>query len=219
VHPIFSWIALLGLIASFFVPKLPRNRRVPVILAGFLWIAAALLVQRVAPWPRIWLFLLPFFVIWITAGIIGLVILLVAKLPKSELLKHLIWGILIVILLLAGMVRTYPQFAEKNFSKGEVEQVADFLQDYLQDGDVVVVTSPDTVVLKYYLMRNNIEKEFTELTKSKEVARSIVVVNQATGQTLEYVLDRRSFLDDVQLASAEEIYQSRRFILYQLSSN
>ena len=219
VHPIFSSIALIGLVASFFVPRLPRNRRVPLILAGFIWIAAALLVQRVAPWPRIWLFLLPFFIIWITAGIIGLINLLIAKLPKSELLIHLIWGILIVMLLLAGIVRTYPQYSEKIFSKGEVEQVADFLQDYLQDGDVVVVTSPDRVVLKYYLMRNNIDKEFTELTKEKEVARSIVVVNQATGQTLEYVLDRRSFLDDIELASAEEIYQSRRFILYQLSSN
>ena len=219
VHPIFSSIALVGLVASFFVPRLPRNRRVPLILAGFIWIAAALLVQRVAPWPRIWLFLLPFFIIWITAGIIGLINLLIAKLPKSELLIHLIWGILIVMLLLAGIVRTYPQYSEKIFSKGEVEQVADFLQDYLQDGDVVVVTSPDRVVLKYYLMRNNIDKEFTELTKEKEVARSIVVVNQATGQTLEYVLDRRSFLDDIELASAEEIYQSRRFILYQLSSN
>jgi hypothetical protein len=67
-------------------------------------------------------------------------------------------------------------------------------------------------------MRNNIDKEFTELVKGKEITRSIVVVNQAQGQTLEYVLDRRSFLDDVQVDSAEEIYQSRRFILYQVSN-
>ena len=99
-----------------------------------------------------------------------------------------------------------------------MEQVSDFLSDYLQKGDVVVVTSPDTVVLKYYLMRNNIDKEYTELVKGKEITRSIVVVNQAQGQTLEYVLDRRSFLDDVRVDSAEEIYQSRRFILYQVSN-
>ncbi len=68
LHPIISWIAIIGLVASFIVPRLPRNRRVPLILAGILWIAAALVVQRVAPWPRIWIFLLPFFVIWITAG-------------------------------------------------------------------------------------------------------------------------------------------------------
>lgn len=216
--PFLSLIAIIGLAASFFLPKLPKNRRVPLILAAVLWIATALVVQRVAPWPRIWLFLLPFFVIWIAAGIIGLFDLLIKKLPKSEYLMLLLLGILIVTPLVTALVRTYPQYSEKLFSKGEVELVADFLSDYLQEGDVVVVTSPDTVVLKYYLARNNIDKEFTELVKGKDVNRSIVVVNNAHEQTLQFVLDRRSFLDDVQLDSAEEIYRSRRFILYQLSN-
>ena len=218
LHPIISWIAIIGLVASFFVPQLPRNRRIPLISAGFLWIATALLVQRVTPWPRIWLFLLPFFVIWITAGIFGLTTLIANKFQKFDHLILILTGVIVVTILIAGFVRTYPQFSEKIFSKGEVEQVSDFLSDYLQKGDVVVVTSPDTVVLKYYLMRNNIDKEYTELVKGKEITRSIVVVNQAQGQTLEYVLDRRSFLDDVRVDSAEEIYQSRRFILYQVSN-
>ncbi len=216
--PFLSLIAIIGLAASFFLPKLPKNRRVPLILAAVLWIATALVVQRVAPWPRIWLFLLPFFVIWIAAGIFGIFDLLIKKLPKSEYLMLLLLGILIVTPLVTALVRTYPQYSEKLFSKGEVELVADFLSDYLQEGDVVVVTSPDTVVLKYYLARNNIDKEFTELVKGKDVNRSIVVVNNAHEQTLQFVLDRRSFLDDVQLDSAEEIYRSRRFILYQLSN-
>jgi hypothetical protein len=128
-------------------------------------------------------------------------------------------GVGVMLVLLAGLIRTYPQYSEKIYSKGEVEQVSDFLLDYLQEGDVVVVTSPDTVVLKYYLMRNKIDSDFTELIKGKEFKRSIVVVNQAHGQTLDYVLDRRSFLDDVRVESAEEIYQSRRFILYQVFNN
>jgi hypothetical protein len=116
------------------------------------------------------------------------------------------------------MIRTYPQITEKIYAKGEVEEVADFLSDYLQPDDVVVVTSPDTVVLKYYLMRNNVDKEVTELRKGKVVDRSIVVVNLAYGQTIEYVLERRSFLDDIRIDSAEEIYRSRRFELFQLDS-
>ena len=214
-----SLVAIIGFIASFFVPTLPKKRRVPLFLAGFLWIATALLLQRVAPWPRIWLFLLPFFIIWISAGIIGLFSLMIHKLPKSEYLLVILISILVISPLLAGLIRSYPQYTEKLLSQGEVERVADFLEDYLQPEDVVVVTSPDTIVLKYYLRRNNLSKEYTELVKEKEFSRAIVVVNQGLGQTLEYVLERRSFLDDIQLDSAQEIYQSKRFILYQLSGN
>ena len=217
--PILSSIAIVGLVASFFVPRLPNNRRVPLIMAGFLWIASALVVQRVAPWPRIWLFLLPFFIIWISAGIIGLLTVLTRKLPKSEVLIKVFVGILIVTSLIASLIRTIPQYTEKLNAQGEVEQVADFLQYYLKEGDVVVVTSPDTVVLKYYLRRNNLANEFTDLGKGKQVTRAIVHIKQGHHQTLEYVLERRSFLDDVQLASAEEIYRTRRFILYQLLSD
>jgi len=145
--------------------------------------------------------------------------LMIHKLPKSEYLLVILISILVISPLLAGLIRSYPQYTEKLLSQGEVERVADFLEDYLQPEDVVVVTSPDTIVLKYYLRRNNLSKEYTELVKEKEFSRAIVVVNQGLGQTLEYVLERRSFLDDIQLDSAQEIYQSKRFILYQLSGN
>ncbi|MGB5844740.1 MAG: hypothetical protein WBG94_09870 [Anaerolineales bacterium] len=144
---------------------------------------------------------------------------MIHKLPKSEYLLVILISILVISPLLAGLIRSYPQYTEKLLSQGEVERVADFLEDYLQPEDVVVVTSPDTIVLKYYLRRNNLSKEYTELVKEKEFSRAIVVVNQGLGQTLEYVLERRSFLDDIQLDSAQEIYQSKRFILYQLSGN
>jgi hypothetical protein len=211
-----SIIAIIGLIASFFVPKVPKNRRMPLILAGILWIGTALVVQRVAPWPRIWLFLLPFFVIWISAGIIGLFELAFKRFSRGDSLMKGLIGILIVLPLYSGLMRNYPQYDQKLHSKGEVEVVADYLKDNLQSDDVVVVTSPDTIVLKYYLRRNGLGKEFTELEKDKSFVRAIVVVNPGLGQTLEYVLERRDFLDDVNISSAEEIYRSRRFILYQL---
>ncbi len=211
-----SLIAIIGLIASLFVPKLPKDRRMPLIMAGIIWIGTALLVQRVAPWPRIWLFLLPFFVIWISAGIIGLFELVFRRIPRGDSLMVGLIGFLIAVPLISSLMRNYTQYDQKLHSQGEVELVADYLQDYLQPNDVVVVTSPDTVVLKYYLRRNGLAKEFTELEKGKLFERAIVVVNQAQGQTLEYVLERRQFLDDVNIASVDEIFRSRRFTLYQL---
>lgn len=122
----------------------------------------------------------------------------------------------IALPLILGLIRNYPQYDQKLHSKGVLEEVADFLEQDLDPKDVVVVTSPDTIVLKYYLSRLDVPKDVTELSKEKDFQRAIVVVNRGYGQTLDYVLERRSFLDDVDLETAEEIYKSNRFTLYQL---
>ena len=212
-----SLFAIFCLGVSFFYPKTPQNRRVPLAAAGLIWIGTALVVQRVAPWPRIWLFLLPLFIIWISAGLIGLLDLIFERFPRMGYIKQGIIGLLILLPLLAGFVRGYTQYSQKLGSRGEPEEIAYFLKDYLEPRDVVVVTSPDTIVLKYYLMRNDLSEEFTELRKDKAFDHALVIVNKALGQTLNYVLDRRSFSDDVRIESAEEIYSTKRFSIYKLS--
>ena len=212
-----SIIALIGLTASLFVPRPPQKRRITLILAAVLWIGTALIIQRVAPWPRIWLFLLPLIVIWVSAGILGLIELLFLRIPQGN---YLLMGVISVMVLLplgAGFLRSYTQYSQKLHAQGELEKVAMYLSDYLQPEDVVVVTSPDTIVLKYYLRRFGISQDATDLAKDKPFDHAIVVVNKAYRQTIDYVLDRRSFLDDVNLESVEEIYNSKRFSIYQLS--
>jgi uncharacterized membrane protein len=212
-----SLLALLGFIVSFFYPKTPQNRRVPLIAAGLLWIGTTLIVQRVAPWPRIWLFLLPLFIIWISAGLVGLIDLIFKRLPNLLFIREWLTALLIILPLLAGFARGYTQYSQKLQSQGETEEIANFLTDYLKPKDVVVVTSPDTIVLKYYLMRNDLSEEFTELRKDKDFDHALVVVNKALGQTLGYVLERRSFSDDVIVETPEEIYSTKRFSIYKLS--
>jgi hypothetical protein len=82
---------------------------------------------------------------------------------------------------------------------------------------VVVVTNPNTITLKYYLRRQGLASEVTELNKSKAFQRAIVVVNRGLGQNLEYVLERRSFLDNVIPESAKLIYQSGQFQIFTLA--
>ena len=212
-----SIIALIGLTASLFVPRPPQKRQITLIMAAILWIGAALIIQRVAPWPRIWLFLLPLIVIWVSAGILGLIELILLRIPQRN---YLLMGVISVMVLLplgAGFLRSYTQYSQKLHAQGELEKVAIYLSDYLQPEDVVVVTSPDTIVLKYYLRRFGISQDATDLAKDKPFDHAIVVVNKAYRQTIDYVLDRRSFLDDVNLESVEEIYNSKRFSIYQLS--
>lgn len=212
-----SLLALLGLGFSFFNPKTPRNRRVPLAAAGLIWIGAALIIQRVAPWPRIWLFLLPLLIIWISAGLVGILDLIFNRFPRVKYVKEGILALMIFLPLMGGFTRSYAQFTQKLRARGEPEEMAYFLKDTLKPKDVVVVTSPDTIVLKYYLRRNDLSDEFTELKKDKSFDHALVVVNKALGQTLDYVLERRSFSDDVSIESSEEIYSTKRFSIYKIA--
>jgi uncharacterized membrane protein len=211
-----SVVSMIGLGASFIVPKHAQRQRILLTLAGIIGIGALLLIQRVAPWPRIWIFLLPLFVIWISTGIIGIIELLLAKIPRGDTILVVMVGIMIAVPLIFGFMRSYFQYEQKLPSNGAVEQMAIYLQGELNPKDVVVVTSPDSIVLRYYLRRLGIPDEVTNLKKGKSFTRAVVVVNKAYGQDLPYVLDRRSFLDDVDLQSAQEIHSTKRFTLYQL---
>jgi hypothetical protein len=206
-----------GLIVSLFVPKMPRSRKVPLALGGVLWISLALIVQRVAPWPRIWLFLLPFILIWASAGIIGLSRIALNRVSWGNSLGSAILIAFILASMSASLARSARYFSENRGVLGDVEMVSVFLEENLKKDDVVVVTSPNTITLKYYLRRQGIAAEVTELNKLKLFQRAIVVVNRGLGQNLEYVLERRSFLDNVVPESAKLIYESGRFQIFTLA--
>jgi len=208
---------LAGFIVSFIVPKMPRSHKVPLALAGVVWISLALIVQRVAPWPRIWLFLLPFILIWASAGIIGLSRIVLTRISLGNALGLVIMIAFILVSMSASIERSARYYSENKGVLGDVELVSVFLEQNLKTNDVVVVTNPNTITLKYYLRRQGISSEVTELNKSKAFQRAIVVVNRGLGQNLEYVLERRSFLDNVIPQSAKLIYQSGRFQIFALA--
>jgi len=216
-----EWISypeLLLLSFSFFFPKEKRIQRLSFWVAGFLFITAMLIVQRVAPWPRVWLFLLPLFAIWVAGGVINLSHFAGSVLKQEKLMQNVTTGLIVLMVLAGSSLRSYIQFSLKSGKVGETEGVAIFLEDYLRPGDVIVVTSPDAIVLKYYLLIHGISGEFSELRDDKPFDRAIVVVNTSYGQTMESVLERRSFLDDVNPQNKEIIYQSSRFILSHLQN-
>ncbi len=216
-----GWVTypeLLLIASACFSPREKRFQRLSLWIAGFLFITTMLIVQRVAPWPRVWLFLLPLFSIWVAGGFINFCKWVGAVLKREILITTAAAWLIVATILAGSSLRTYLQISQKSGRLGETEEVAIFLKDYLRPGDVVVVTSPDAIVLRYYLLLHGSSVEYTELRGDKSFNRAIVVVNPAYGQSLESVLEKRSFLDDVNPNNEEIIYQSGRFIVYQLQN-
>jgi uncharacterized membrane protein len=211
---IVSALGITGFVASIALSFTARKRTVPLALTGFIAIGVALVLQRVAPWPRVWLFLFPLFVMWTIAGLLGIIRLVIERINAKDSLIELCSSIFVVFLLVLSISRSYSYYETKSNSMGEVEEAAVFLSSYLEPGDVVVVKSPDTVILDFYLRRHGIDREYLELSDQLNFRRSLVLVNNAYGQDLEKVLENRSVLERVNPTQAELVYQANRISIY-----
>jgi len=211
-----SWIGMTGLAISIAL-SLNKIRQVALLFAASIsGIGTILILQRVAPWPRVWLFLFPLVVMWIAAGLLGFLHFVTQKLTADARTFRLLSGLLIVLPLLAGGIRSYTYFDTKAFSPGELEKAAIYLSETLKPGDVVVVISPDTVILDYYLRRRGIDRSFLELNDSRQFRMAMVLVNTGYGQNLEQVLEERSFSENVNPAEAELMFSANRIEIYAL---
>jgi hypothetical protein len=209
-------IAISGLSVSVVTSILGKKRTFPLILAVVIAIGVLLLFQRVAPWPRVWLFLLPILVVWVVAGLIAIIKFVIQRINWNPSLIERGSIVFVIILLLWGLSRSYGYHESRLNSAGEVERAAVFLSTYLKSGDVIVVKAPDTVILDYYLRRNGIDRGYLDLTDLLEFDRALVLVDTGYGQDLLDVLTDRSFTENVDISQAELVYQTDRLLVYHI---
>jgi hypothetical protein len=176
-------------------------------LAALLWIGLALVVQRVAPWPRVWLFLLPLFVTWAAAGWVWLLDWMGEKLPAARPAANVALVLLVVTPLALALVKDTRSYLEDRGDRGYVEETALFLKDTLQEGDVLLLAAPDATVLRYYLERNGAPWDYAEGIKQKDFRRALVVVNRRNEQTAEWLLERKGITGRVDLGTLEVLFE------------
>jgi 4-amino-4-deoxy-L-arabinose transferase-like glycosyltransferase len=215
----FSLIGLLGLGMSILISVKSSRQRLLLMISSIFAIGIILLIQRVAPWPRVWLFLFPLVVMWITAGFLGFLHLVVRKLASGEQLLRVISGVCIVLPLLVSGIRSFNYFDSKFTSPGGIEKAAIYLSGTLNPGDVVVVTSPDSVILDYYLKRYGIDPAYVVLSEHHQFREAFVLVNTRYGQNLEYVLKERSFSEYVNPSAAELVFSANWIEIYAIPGN
>ncbi len=183
-----SLLALAGFALSMVYYKKSSSERVP-LQAGLLFIPLMLLLQRPNPWPKLWLFLVPFLLIWAAGGLVfGLQAL--HKTFKTRV-SIVTTGVVLLIgsLLLASLqysLNTYPRMRPQS---GAVEQAARYLRQHLQEGQLVVVTAIDDAPFWYYALKYDIPRD--ALRRDRAFQSAYVLVNRSLGQSLESVIAER----------------------------
>jgi len=183
-----SIVLAAGFIVSTAFHRRLSAYRIPIAAATVLWCLIAVTVQRVVPYNRVWLFLLPVYIGTASAGVVFLMNRIklkkngchVAVFPPAVVILSvwLIWNVL-----------------TPNHQLGKVvdnETIAVFLKDYLEPGDRVLDFAgnedPDPSMIYYFKLY---DIPITYLIAEPNSSRRILVIINEKTDTLKESLDKR----------------------------
>ncbi|MGB3082407.1 MAG: glycosyltransferase family 39 protein, partial [Candidatus Omnitrophota bacterium] len=214
-----QFFLIIGFLISTVFHKKLCEYRIPLVLAAIIWLAPALLIQRIFGGPRIWLFLLPLYLGLASSGISYLLTRSIKSKPLHH--KSIIAAILAVTLsfgLILNVVRTYSfYYSDHKKECGDAEQIAIFLKNNLKPEDIVVALKPINVPLQYYCELYGVPVSVQRLISKLDFSHRIfVVVNQ--GKTVKGILREAGFADTRSITS--KIIQEFKFLtLYEISGS
>ena len=162
-----------------------RTLRAPAsLLVGLIPISLLLVVQRVVPFERVWLFLIPLYF-----GVASMGIVMTARaLPQGVGLRDsnviAIAAILVSMGLSASLIHANVIYATNEGKDSEA--IAELLKGRLKTGDRVIAETPYDVPLEYYFDKHMVPTDF--LFCDPKFSDELFVVSQ-TGQAPESVLN------------------------------
>jgi hypothetical protein len=186
---------LAGLVLTPWISRFPA----PVLLAVAAWALAVITFQRVVPYTRVWLFLVPLAAATV-AGVYG------------WLLERRTWsaraGPAIAVAVAVGgslLVLSADSVRDSRETGGllDATAIAVFLAERVDSEDRILATGSDTI-LEYYLERDGIDAGALLYTDEPR-ARTFVVVNVLGGQTIDDLLPQ---LDDASELGPPELLRS-----------
>jgi hypothetical protein len=184
-----SALAIIGLAASFLLHR-RAGRRMPLLTqASLLFVPIILLVQRPTAYEKTWFFLLPFLLIWSSAGLISLLEVLFTKMKFRTQAVNLSAFFLAGTLLFTAGRFTLTSLPGLKPYYGPVEQSVRYLQSSLQEDQVVVVDANDDAPTWYYFYKYGLSQQ--ALRRDIPFKSAYVMVDSAQGQTLESVVKNR----------------------------
>jgi len=187
-----AWLA--GLLAAGFVVSLLWHRRigsqrVPLVLALLLCVGPLVLLRRVVPFERVWLFALPLYYICAAAGLAMVLDPLFHRLH----LRHAMALVALVIALFAGLrVERSGSIYLNNESRG-MPALAAWFKSHLSSGDAIVVAPPSDGPLRYYLQHEGVPTSYLNPSiggrNGAGPHRRLVVVNESSRDTVARVCE------------------------------
>ena len=211
IAPFAQYLLMGGFFLSLVFYKKASRQRLPLQLLMVIAIIGLLVLQRVAPFPRIWVFLEIFYMLFAAAGLVWLVETLMRNIGLSLSDARIIPAIILLIVFFVftnAYLSTRPLSIEagKDFPE---QHAAEYLTSHLNDGDVIFSIAPVDMQTAYYLYMNGIPyRVFYQKDHPTKVEHALIVLRKNTQyNTPERVLEFYKRTSDFNIQSSVLVYQ------------
>jgi hypothetical protein len=202
---------LAGVVISVIFHRRLASHRVPVLLAVIVWCPLVLVLSRAIPYTRVWLFLLPLFLMIASSGLLFL--FRHVRAPERPRALAIVTP-LITLFLLANLI--LPQLTAIG-APGRSEQITAFLEEYLEPSDRILAITPFDYELLYYFRQCGIPDGHL-LDRGRLHGRVLILVDERKSQTPEEVLSTTGLADVVSSAYMQVVRRFDAAILYEAMS-
>lgn len=208
---------LVGFLISIIYFRRLNSALPQLVFIGLAVVTILLLIQRVNPKPRIFLFLVPFYLIWSAAGVKFLISEIAAKFKFQKITAIAIYVVVITSLGL-GLMQALELSNFGSPPKGAGEQIALFLKDTADPIDLILIPRQHAHTTKYYLQLYAFPTSNFNPRKFEDFERVFVVFDPSYNQNANELID-----DDLsarlELSSLNVIHQIERIEIIQIEKS
>lgn len=207
----------LGLLLSIVLHARIARYRIHLLVPTVLWLGFTLVIQKVAPLPRIWLFLLPLFQIFSAAGLIGGLDAIFKQRPDRQ--KNWIYAASILLLgAVLTLATVYSNPANQDELAGPVREAGQITGQVLaarQPGELVAANSPIQAPLRFYLLKAGASEDLFYNEHDPQPFDQLLVVLER-GKNLDQELARLKLNELIDLDQRVTVAETGGLIAYRM---
>ena len=223
IGPVVEYLFLGGFLVSILFYRKVSNQRLPMQIFLALAVAFLLVLQRVSPLPRIWIYLEAFYLMFAAAGLVWLVeMALRSRRMAGPTLANRTLSVAIPLVFLGAFAATLiarqqnPVFQDRDLLPEAY--AADYLAEHLRPEDIIVATGPVDIQTAYYLSLDGIPFErFYQRDHPVEIQNALVILRENSKyKTPESVVDFFKLDQELDLSAAELVFEYASVQIYSI---
>ncbi len=216
-----EYLFLIGFLLSLIFYRKVSNQKLPLQLFLALGIVILLVLQRVTPLPRIWLYLEAFYLMFSAAGLVWLTDLSLRKMfapPLAERILSLSILLIFVGIFTNTLIMRQQNPVLSNRDRLPEEYAANYLADHLKPEDTIVATGPVDIQTAYYLSFHNISFDrFYQRDHPVKIQNALVMLRKNSKyKTPESVLKFFNLDQVLDLTAAELVFEYASVQIYSI---